>query len=77
MTTVATTRDWSDAITVTANVRGQAMKGCCAISIGTSAPSHNGLIINEGETIDIPAGDFRIRSIDAGGGSFHYQNWEL
>lgn len=78
MTTATSTPTLSDAVTVAADTRLQALDTRVAIFLGADAPAEGdaGLIIGPGETIDIPAGDFRHRTVGAKPGRISYRPWE-
>ena len=79
MTTAPSTPTLSDAVTVAAPVRLQAHGTRVALFLGADAPAAGdpGLIIGPGETIDIPAGLFRHRTVGGRSGRISYQPWEM
>lgn len=71
------TRDWSDAITLSAASMLQAVGGRLAVSIGTAAPSASdpGTILEPGATALAAAGDIRIRAVTSTPTQLHHQAW--
>lgn len=77
MTTATSTPTLSDPITLAASARLQALDTRIALFLGADAPAEGdaGLIIEAGDTIDIPAGDFRHRTVGAKPGRISYRAW--
>lgn len=77
MNTVPSTREWSDPVAVAGGTRLQAHGGRIAIHLTDDTPdaAATGIILAPGETMDIPAGEFRHRAVTKELTRLSYQAW--
>lgn len=71
------TQNWSDPIELPFGVRAQAEKSRIAVYLGSDTPDDSYLVMQPDDTVDIPPGFFRIRSVEAEGGALRWQVWSL
>ena len=79
MTTITVTRDWSDAIEVTETTRIVSIDDRIGVSRGATLPAADyiGHPLVAGESTDISAGSFRLRSLTAKSVRVNYQPWTI
>ena len=66
---------WSDPVAISTPARAQAEGDRVALYLGTGAPGEDYIVLQPGETIDIPVGSFRVRAAGSYDAKLRWQDW--